>query len=80
MSLSKQQITNIHEIDIHELPDKKLVCKLLLEQIIKAPGDIIVINNKNYITVEKIHHYYFDGAKYQFTQMSLLVRPLENFY
>ena len=79
MSLSKSRITNIHEITVHELPDKNLVCKLLLEQTIKAPGDIIVINNKSYITVEKIHHYYFDGAKYQFTKMSLFVRPLEKF-
>ncbi len=80
MNISKLTISNVHEIDVNELPDKKLVAKLLLEQTIKVPGDIIVINNKSYITVEKIHHYYFDGARYQFAKMSLMVRPLENFY
>ena len=69
----------LSRIDVNELPDYKLVGKLLLEETIKYPGDIVVINNKNYIAVEKVHHYYFDGVKYRFAKTSLLVRSLENF-
>lgn len=79
MNLSKLKAANVHEIDVNELPDQKLIGKLLLEQTIKYPGDIIVIEDKSYLTVEKVHHYFYDGAKYQFAKMSLLVKPLENF-
>ncbi len=79
MHIIHLKTANVHEIDVNELPDYKLIGKLLLEQTIKYPGDIVVINNKSYITVEKINHYYFDGVKYQFAKMSLLVKPLENF-
>lgn len=68
MSLIKLKTANIHEIDVNELPDYKLIGKLLLEQTIKYPGDIVIIQNKSYITVEKINHYYFDGFKYQFAK------------
>ncbi len=79
MYLTTLKTANIHEIDVSELPEGKLLCRLLLEQTIKSPGDILNINNKNYITVEKVHHYYFDGAKYQFAKTSLMVRALEDF-
>jgi hypothetical protein len=79
MSLIKLKTANIHEIDVNELPDYKLIGKLLLEQTIKYPGDIVIIQNKSYITVEKINHYYFDGFKYQFAKTSLIVRGLESF-
>ena len=79
MNLLKLKTSNVHEIDVNELPDCKLIGKLLLEQTIKYPGDILIIGEKNYITVEKVHHYYFDGAKYQFAKTSLLVKALENF-
>jgi len=80
MNLTRLKRSNVHEIDINELPDYKLIGKLLLEQTIKYPGDIVVMENKSYITVEKIHHYYFDGLKYQFAKTTLVVRALENFY
>ena len=80
MYLTRQQYLNVHEIDVNELPDKKLIGKLLLEQAIKFPGDMVVIENKSYITVEKVHHYFFDGAKYQFAKTSLVVKALDNFY
>ena len=79
MNLTKLKLSNVHEIDVNELPDYKLVGKLLLEQTIKYPGDILVIDGKNYITVEKVHHYFFDGAKYQFAKMTLVVKALEDF-
>ena len=79
MDLIKLKTANVHEIDINELPDYKLIGKLLLEQTIKYPGDILILENKSYITVEKVNHYYFDGVKYQFAKMSLLVKPLESF-
>ena len=79
MLLNELKRKNIYEIDVNELPDKKLICKLNLEQTIKAPGDILIIENKSYITVEKVHHYYFDGFKYQFAKTSLMVKGLENF-
>ena len=79
MHLAKLKSANVREIDVNELPDYRLVGKLLLEQTIKYPGDIVVINNKSYITVEKVHHYYFDGAKYQFAKMTLVVKALEDF-
>ncbi len=72
--------SSIHEIDVNELPDKKLIGKLLLEETIKYPGDIVIIENKNYITVEKVNHYYFDGEKYQFAKTSLMVREIESFF
>ena len=68
---------NINEIDVNELPDKKLIGTLLLEETIKFPGDILVMNNKSYITVEKVNHYYFDGEKYQFAKTRLFVKSLE---
>ena len=79
MNIIKLKTANVHEIDVNELPDHKLIGKLLLEQTIKYPGDILIIEDKSYITVEKVHHYYYDGAKYQFAKTSLLVKPLENF-
>ena len=79
MHLSKLKLTNVHEIDVNELPDYKLIGTLLLEQTIKYPGDILIIDDKSYITVEKIHHYYFDGVKYQFAKTSLVVKGLESF-
>ena len=79
MDLTKLKAANILEIDVNELPDYRLVGKLLLEQTIKYPGDIIVIDNKSYITVEKVHHYYFDGLKYQFAKTMLVVKALESF-
>ena len=71
--------TSVSEIEVSELPEYKIVGKLLLEQTIKYPGDIIVLNNKSYITVEKVHHYYFDGAKYQFAKTTLVVKSLKEF-
>ena len=79
MGFYKLKDTNINQIDVNELPDKKLVGKLMLEETIKYPGDILVIDGKNYITVEKVHHYYFDGFQYQFAKTSLHVRALEKF-
>ena len=79
MHLTQLKTANVHEIDVNELPDYKLIGKLLLEQTIKAPGDILMLDDKSYITVEKVHHYYFDGAKYQFAKTTLVVRALENF-
>ncbi len=69
-----------HRIDVNELPDYKLIGKLLLEETIKYPGDIVVLENKNYITVEKVNQYYFDGVKYQFAKTKLIVKALDNFY
>ena len=80
MQLTKLKTSNVHEIDVNELPEYKLIGKLLLEQTIKYPGDIVIIDDKSYITVEKVHHYYYDGAKYQFAKTSLLVKALEKFY
>ncbi len=68
-----------HQIDVNRLPDYKLIGKLLLEETIKYPGDIVVIENKNYITVEKINQYYFDGVRYQFAKTKLIVKALETF-
>ena len=79
MQLTKLKTANVHEIDVNELPDHNLIGKLLLEQTIKYPGDMLIIDEKSYITVEKVHHYYYDGAKYQFAKTSLLVKALENF-
>ncbi|GEM_PF-2518301 len=79
MQVTKLKTANIHEIDVNELPDYKLIGKLLLEQTIKTPGDILVIDDKSYLTVEKVHHYYFDGAKYQFAKTTLVVKALESF-
>ena len=79
MNILKLKSSNVREIDVNELPDYKLVGKLLLEQTIKYPGDILVINNKNYITVEKVHHYYFDGLQYKLGKISLVVRGLDKF-
>ena len=79
MDITKLKVANILEIDVNELPDYRLVGKLLLEQTIKYPGDIIVIDNKSYITVEKVHHYYFNGLKYQFAKTMLVVKALESF-
>ena len=79
MQFTKLKLSNVHEIDVNELPDYKFIGTLLLEQTIKYPGDIVIINNRSYITVEKVHHYYFDGVKYQFAKMSLMVRALESF-
>lgn len=79
MNLMKLKTANVHEIDVNELPDYKLIGKLLLEQTIKYPGDIVVVDDKSYITVEKINHYYFDGFKYQFAKTSLNVKGLESF-
>ncbi len=79
MHFARLKLSNVHEIDVNELPDYKLIGKLLLEQTIKYPGDILVVENKSYITVEKINHYYFDGVQYQFAKTSLIVKGLENF-
>ena len=79
MNITQLKSSNVHEIDVNELPDYKLIGKLLLEQTIKAPGDILVMDDKSYITVEKVHHYYFDGAKYQFAKTTLVVKALETF-
>ena len=79
MHLTKLKLANVHEIDVNELPDYKLIGTLLLEQTIKYPGDIVIIDDKSYITVEKVHHYYFDGARYQFAKTSLIVKWLERF-
>ena len=37
MHLAKLKTTNVHEIDVNELPDHKPIGKLLLEQTIKYP-------------------------------------------
>ena len=79
MKLRDLRRKNIQEIEVSELPDRTIIGKLNLEQVIKAPGDILIINNKSYITVEKIHHYYFDGFRYQFAKTTLMVKGLENF-
>ena len=79
MLLTSLKSSNVCEIDVNELPDYKLIGRLLLEQTIKYPGDIVVIEDKSYITVEKVHHYYFDGARYQFAKMTLLVKSLDDF-
>ena len=79
MHLTRLKLSNVHEIDVNELPDYKLIGTLLLEETIKYPGDIVIVNDKSYITVEKVHHYYFDGVKYQFAKTSLMVRALEKF-
>ncbi|OGI20697.1 MAG: hypothetical protein A3B68_09155 [Candidatus Melainabacteria bacterium RIFCSPHIGHO2_02_FULL_34_12] len=79
MNIAELKRANIHEIDVSELPDYKIIGKLLLEQTIKSPGDIIIIDEKSYITVEKVHHYYYDGVKYQFAKMTFIVRSLERF-
>lgn len=70
---------NPNEIDISELPDKKIIGTLLLEQHIKYPGDIITYNNKSYITVEKVNHYFLDGDTYKFAKTILYVKPLDKF-
>lgn len=79
MNIIRLKRSNVHEIDVNELPDYKLIGKLFLEQTIKYPGDILIVDNKSYITVEKINHYYFDGAKYQFAKTRLIVKALEKF-
>ena len=79
MGFYKIKNSNISTIEVNELPDKKHLGTLYLEQAIKYPGDILVIDGKNYITVEKVHHYYFDGFQYQFAKTSLHVRALEKF-
>lgn len=79
MNLIKLKTSNVREIDVNELPDYKLIGKLLLEQTIKYPGDIVVIENKSYITVEKVKHYYFDGLQYKLGKISLVVKDLERF-
>lgn len=79
MRIAELKTSNVREIDVNELPDYKLVGKLLLEQTVKYPGDIVVIDGKSYITVEKVHHYFFDGLKYQFAKMTLIVKALESF-
>ena len=79
MYIPKLKLSNIHEVDVNELPDERLIGTLLLEETIKFPGDILVMNNKSYITVEKIHQYYFDGEKYQFAKTRLIVKSLETF-
>lgn len=79
MHVTKLKRSNSRVIDVNELPDYKLVGKLLLEQTIKYPGDILIIENKSYITVEKVNHYYFDGVKYQFAKSRLIVRSLDKF-
>lgn len=71
---------NPREIDVVSLHDKKFLGKLLLEQTIKSPGDILMFDEKSYITVEKSNHYYFDGFKYQFAKTVLYVKPLEDFH
>jgi len=71
---------NVREIDISVLPDGEIIGKLPLEQSINYPGDIIVIGDKSYITVEKVNHYYFDGAMYKFAKTVLSVRPLTTFH
>lgn len=80
MYLGHNRFPNLCEIDVNELPERKLIGKLFLEQNLKVPGDILEIDNKSYITVEKIHHYYFDGFKYQFAKTTLVVKSLENFH
>ena len=70
---------DVHQIDVNELPDYKLIGKLLLEETIKYPGDIVIVHDKSYITVEKINQYYFDGFQYQFAKAKLIVKALENF-
>ena len=79
MHLTRLKLSNVHEIDVNELPDYELIGTLLLEQTIKYPGDILIMDNKSYITVEKVNHYYFDGVQYQFAKTSLMVRALESF-
>lgn len=79
MNLIKLKTSNVREIDVNELPDYKLIGRLLLEQTIKYPGDIVVIENKSYITVEKVNHYYFDGLQYKLGKISLVVKDLERF-
>jgi signal peptidase I len=79
MNLWLHNTINVREIDVKELPDYKLVGKLLLEETIKYPGDIVILQDKSYITVEKVNHYYFDGLKYQFAKTTLTVRALERF-
>lgn len=80
MKVKELKRANVLEIDVVEFPSKEIIGTLFLEQNIKYPGDIIVINDKSYITVEKVHHYYYDGAKYQFAKVRLYVRALEKFY
>lgn len=75
----RNRFSTICEIDVNELPDRKLIATLSLEQSVKVPGDILEIENKSYITVEKTHHYYFDGVKYQFAKTTLAVKSLEDF-
>lgn len=71
---------DVKQIDVNELPDYKLIGKLLLEETIKYPGDILVMGNKSYITVEKINQYYFDGFQYQFAKSKLVVKSLDDFH
>lgn len=75
----RNRFSNLCEIDVNELPDRKLIATLSLEQNVQVPGDILRINDKSYITVEKTHHYYFDGVKYQFAKTTLVVKSLEKF-
>ncbi len=74
-----RKFSNLCEIDVNELPDYKLIGKLLLEETIKYPGDVVVIESKSYITVEKVNQYYFDGFQYQFAKTKLIVKSLEAF-
>lgn len=79
MYLNNLKYSNLHQVDVNETSENKLIGKLFLEQTVKYPGDIVIIKNKSYITVEKVNHYYFDGLKYQFAKTSLTVKSLEGF-
>lgn len=80
MQLIELKRTNTKEIDIVVIPEGKIIGRLLLEETIKYPGDIVVINERSYITVEKTNHYYYDGAKYKFAKTVLNVKSLETFH
>ena len=79
MNTTELKRANPREINVSILPGKEIIGTLLLEQTIKYPGDILIINEKSYITVEKVNHYFFNGAKYQFAKTILYVRELEKF-
>lgn len=68
-----------HKTFICELPDKHNLKSSFMEEVIKHPGEIINVNDKNYITVEQVNHYFFDGVKYQFSRRVLYVKALEQF-
>ena len=70
---------NPKEVDVSELPEKNIVGKLHIEEALQHPGDLVSLNTKSYITVEKVNHYYFDGVQYQFAKTILYVKPLEVF-